>query len=329
MLWIFGAISLLSTQHSFVSIPLKSLWRSVQKGYIELLVSQPSNIMVTSFTRDYLRAALVSIRLLLVSLHGTVAQGLAAAVRAVSWTLVVWIRHGCCKFFWKLILMKSYEYILGTFQKIKSDSRNLKSAVDYGLLASEACDEFATENHGTRSTSSSQAYHDPLRLVYCLHQHLPSGICNRWGLENLWSFCCHKETNKTHFSLFCLYLRMIPPQSVPQEINISGMDIVCICRWIVTKFSRKSQKGFAPQFSKWHPTSVNFLRFLDRVLQKWIERLEFHLIPASETQLHTLPREDLRFGAHLSDWKSVRQLEQECVKALECNEYDMSDMSFL
>lgn len=35
-------------------------------------------------------------------------------------------------------------------------------------------------------------------------------------------------------------------------------------------FFRKSQKGFAPQFSKWdNTTSVNFLRFLDRVLQTW------------------------------------------------------------
>ena len=70
---------------------------------------------------------------------------------------------------------------------------------------------------------------------------------------------------------------MIPPKSVPQEMNISGMDIVSIV-WHDTAgidmdchdFFRKSQKGFAPQFSKWHnTTSVNCLRFRDRVLQTW------------------------------------------------------------
>lgn len=91
------------------------------------------------------------------------------------------------------------------------------------------------------------------------------------------SLCGPATATKKHFSLFFFDLRMIPPKSVPQEMNISGMDIVSIV-WHDTAgidmdchdFFRKSQKGFAPQFSKWHnTTSVNCLRFLDRVLQTW------------------------------------------------------------
>ena len=52
----FVVISLVSTQHSFVSIPDPSLLKICANVVHRIFVSQPSNIMVTSFTCDHMRS---------------------------------------------------------------------------------------------------------------------------------------------------------------------------------------------------------------------------------------------------------------------------------
>ena len=169
--------------------------------YLELFVSQPSNIMVTSFTCNHMRAALVSIRLPIFSLHRTVAQGLAAAVRAVSWTLVVWIRHSChCEFFWKLVLTGIH---FKTFQKIKLDNWTVKTFNQrsvMGFLQSKSVTSLPQSI--TELGRILQARLVMILFVWSIvftsiyHQGFATDedwtIC--WNTcKSLWSCYCHKE----------------------------------------------------------------------------------------------------------------------------------------
>ena len=60
----FVVISLVSTQHSFVSIPDPSLLKICANVVHRIFVSQPSNIMVTSFTCDHMRSHAITCELI-------------------------------------------------------------------------------------------------------------------------------------------------------------------------------------------------------------------------------------------------------------------------